>query len=177
MKTFITSAVLSLFFIIPCTQQATAQTTNQSTLFRLAEGFVRIAEPGQIADTLSVWGDINAPGRYIIPRGTTVVELISYARGPVGQRNIRQRADWNDQKIEISISRFDETTGQESIVSYEYRYSQAYPAMLRSFELQNDDIVSLEVITKPSFIDWIGVFSGIISATATTIIVVDRLTE
>ena len=176
MKTFITSAVLSLFFIMPLAQTTHAQTTD-SMLFRLSEGFVRIAEPGQIADTLSVWGDVNAPGRYIIPRGTTVGELISYARGPVGQRNIGQRADWNELRIEISISRFDENTGQERIFSYEHRYNEAYPADLRTFDLYSDDIVSLEVIAKPSFVDWLGVFSGIISATATTIIVVDRLTQ
>ena len=176
MKSFITAAALSLFFMLPLAQQTTAQTTD-SMLFRLSEGFVRIAEPGQIADTLSVWGDINAPGRYIIPRGTTVGELISYARGPVTQRNSGQRADWNEQRIEISISRFDENIGQERIYSYRYKYDQAYPAELRTFALESDDIVSLEIITKPAFIDWIGVFSGIISATATTIIVVDRLTQ
>jgi hypothetical protein len=176
MKTFITSVLLTLFFIVPFTQQADAQTTD-SMLFRLSEGFVRIAEPGQIADTLSVWGDVNAPGRYIIPRGTTVGELISYARGPVGQRNIGQRADWNELRIEISISRFDESTGEETIFNYKHKYNEAYPAELRRFKLESDDIVSLEVIAKPAFVDWIGVFSGIISATATTIIVVDRLTQ
>src|SRR6056297_3984756 len=102
MKTYITSAILTLFLLIPFTQQVNAQTTD-SMLFRLSEGFVRIAEPGQIADTLSVWGDINAPGRYIIPRGTTVGELISYARGPARQQG-GQRADWNEIRLEISIS-------------------------------------------------------------------------
>ena len=176
MKTFITAAALSLFFILPFAHQSSAQTTD-SMLFRLSEGFVRIAEPGQIADTLSVWGDVNAPGRYIIPRGTTVGELISYARGPVGQRNIGQRADWNQLRVEISISRFNEQNGTEQIYNYKYRYNEAYPAELRTFQLNSDDIVSLEVIAKPAFVDWIGVFSGIISATATTIIVVDRLTQ
>jgi hypothetical protein len=175
MKTYLTAVALSLFLILPLAQQASAQTTD-SMLFRLSEGFVRIAEPGQIADTLSVWGDVNAPGRYIIPRGTTVGELISYARGPSKQSG-GQRADWNEIRLEISISRFNENTGQEQIFNYKHRYDGAYPAELRTFRLESDDIVSLEVISKPAFVDWISVFSGIISATATTIIVVDRLTQ
>lgn len=176
MKSLLATLVITPFFLFPLTQKGVAQ-SGESVMFRLSEGFVRIAEPGQIADTLSVWGDINAPGRYIIPRGTTVHELISYARGPQASRSGGQRPDWNKVNLKISISRFEKNTGKESIITYEYKYSEPYPEELRQFSLQSDDIVGLEAERRPSFVDWIGVFSGIVSATATTIIVVDRLSQ
>lgn len=116
---FVFIIVLSL---VVFNQKASAQ-TGQSAMFRLSEGFVRIAEPGQIADTLSVWGDINAPGRYIIPRGTTVHELISYARGPIGSRTAGQNLDWSKVRLEINVSRFQENSGTESIFSYTHIYN------------------------------------------------------
>lgn len=145
--------------------------------FRLAEGFVRIAEPGQLSDTLSVWGDINAPGRYIVPRGIRVHELISHARGPVASRTAGQNLDWSKIRLEISISRFDRERGIETVETFEYRYDEPYSHELRNYILRGDDIVAIEVKRKPAFVDWLRVFSTVVSATATTIIVVDRLTN
>ncbi|MDZ7692700.1 MAG: hypothetical protein U5K69_16505 [Balneolaceae bacterium] len=58
------------------------QQLYQSQQFRLGDRIIRVAEPGQISDTLNVWGDINSPGRYLVPRGTSLPQLISYAFGP-----------------------------------------------------------------------------------------------
>lgn len=153
-----------------------AQTTT-SQMFRLSEGFVRIAEPGQITDTLSVWGDISAPGRYLVPRGTKVHELISYARGPIASRTAGQNLDWSKVRVQISISRNNVTTGEENVRLFTHRYDEPYPAELRDIVLRSDDLVSVEVLRKPAFVDWLRVFSTVASATATTIIVVDRLSN
>src|SRR5690625_7683850 len=79
-------SLLIVLFMISLPAASNAQTAASSQMFRLSEGFVRIAAPGQITDTLSVWGDISAPGRYVVPRGVKVHELIAYARGPVAAR-------------------------------------------------------------------------------------------
>lgn len=164
--------IITGLFTLP--QKADAQVTQA---FRLAEGFVRIAEPGQLADTLSVLGDINAPGRYIVPRGTRVHELISYARGPMpASRNVAQ-LDWTKTRVEVSISRYNREIGLEEANIFIYRYNETFPEGLREYILRSDDIVSLEVKQKPSFIDWLRVFSTVVSATATTIIVIDRLSN
>ena len=84
LKTFALGALLTVLFLAPELVQAqTTRDVPQSRMFRLGEGMVRIAEPGEIADTLNLWGDISAPGRYIVPRGTKLPDLISYARGPL----------------------------------------------------------------------------------------------
>lgn len=175
MKRTLLPALFTFLFLFPTVQHVFAQT--QSQVFRLSEGFVRIAESGQLADTLSVWGDINAPGRYIVPRGTTVHELISYARGPIGSRTAGQYLDWSEVRLELSISRYDTETGQENIDTFTYKYNEPYPAQLRNYQLRSDDIVSFEVKRKPAFVDWLRVFSTVVSATATTIIVIDRLSN
>lgn len=165
-----------LFFTLLPLKKVSAQQISES-LFRMAEGFVRIAEPGQLSDTLSVWGDVNSPGRYIVPRGTKVHELISYARGPIQSRQTIQNLDWSQLRLEISISRPQPNEDQDRVTSYEFRYDDPYPSELRDYRLGNDSIVSLEIKRKPSFVDWLRVVSSIVGTTATTIIIVDRLTE
>jgi hypothetical protein len=145
-------------------------------MFRLAEGFVRIAEPGQLADTLNVWGDVNAPGRYIVPRGTTAHELISYARGPVQSTGNNRQLDWSKLRVEVTISR-PRPNGDDSAQSYEFRYSEPLPGDLREIELGNDYLVSLEIKRKPAFVDWLRVISSVVGTTATAIIIVDRISE
>lgn len=168
-------SLLIVLFMISLPAASNAQTAASSQMFRLSEGFVRIAEPGQITDTLSVWGDISAPGRYVVPRGTKVHELISYARGPIASRTAGQNLDWSKVRIQISVSRYNQFTGTESVQTFTHRYNEPYPAELRDFLLRGDDLISVEVLRKPAFVDWLRVFSTVASATATTIIVVDRL--
>lgn len=169
----LTAAIL--FYLIVNIGTVAAQDINTS-MFRLAEGFVRIAEPGQLADTLNVWGDVNAPGRYIVPRGTTAHELISYARGPVQSRGSTQNLDWSKLRVEVTISQ-PNPSGDDRAQSYEFRYSEPLPGDLREVELGNDDLVSLEIKRKPAFVDWLRVISSIVGTTATAIIIVDRISE
>ncbi|WP_234571616.1 hypothetical protein [Rhodohalobacter sp. 614A] len=172
------SVILFLFLITTiCSQKVNAQNQFSQSLFRMAEGFVRIAEPGQLSDTLSVWGDVNSPGRYIVPRNTKVHELVSYARGPIQSRIAGQNLDWSKLRLEISISRPQGNGQPDEVASYEFMYNDPYPVDLRNYHLGNDYIVSVEVKRKPAFVDWLRVVSSIVGTTATTIIIVDRLTE
>ena len=139
---------------------------------------MRIAEPGQLADTLTVWGDISSPGRYIVPRGTKPHELIGYARGPqsrLGGNNQDVALDWSKLRLELSISTYDPDSGRETVQSYEFRYSEPFPAELREYALQNEQIVSLEVKRRPSLVDYLRVMGPILSVTTTSILLIDRL--
>lgn len=163
-----------IILLIPVT--LTAQ-INQTQAFRLAEGYARIAQPGQVADTLSVIGDLNAPGRYIVPRGMRIDEVIAHARGPVGTRFSVENIDWNKIRVETTISRYNSVTRTAGSKTFVFRYNETYPEEMWEYELKNGDIISVEVKRKAAFIDWLRVFSTVISATATTIIVVDRLSR
>lgn len=155
--------------------QAQQRTVPTSQQFRLAEGMIRIAEPGQLADTVSVWGDINAPGRYIIPRGTQVDQLISYARGPVSIRTGETILDWSRLRLDITISRYNKEEGTESSRSFRFHYNDSYPVELRDYPIQNDDIISMEIKRRPAFVDYVRVIAPVVSTVATTLLIIDRL--
>ena len=168
--------LLIVFSIALQTNSAKAQNIPQS-LFRMAEGFVRIAEPGVFADTVSVFGDINAPGRYILPRQTKIHELLGYARGPEGQRTGGQDAIWNDVRLEITVSKLNPSTGRRTQETFRFKYDGEYPDEFTNMSLGNDYIVSVRVRRPPAFIDYIRVVSTVAAATLTSIFLIDRLAE
>ena len=170
--------LLIIFSITLQNNSAKAQNIElPQSLFRMAEGFVRIAEPGVFADTVSVFGDINAPGRYILPRRTNIHELLGYARGPIQQRSSGQRADWGKIRLEITVSKLNQSTGRRNLERFKFKYDENYPEGFTDMVIGNDDIISVEVRRRPAFIDYLRVFSTIAAATATSILVVDRLSE
>ncbi len=168
-------AGLVLLMMLP--DLAAAQTVRElptSRMFRLGEGMVRIAEPGEIADTLSLWGDVTAPGRYIVPRGTTVPELISYARGPISLRTGETTLDWSQVRLEIAISRFNAESGIEEVFNFRYRYNEPLPVELREFQLRSDDMVSLQVRRRPIFKDYVEVAAPAVTLLLSIILIYDR---
>jgi len=169
------AAVVILILALPgIAESQTQRDIPQSQMFRLGEGVVRIAEPGEIADTLSLWGDVSAPGRYIVPRGTTVHELISYARGPISLRTGETTLDWSEVRLEVAISRVNPETGEEEVTNFRYRYNEPVPADMRGFKLQGDDMVSLQVRRRPIFRDYVQVIAPAVSLLLNAILLYDR---
>jgi hypothetical protein len=147
-------------------------------VFRLGEGMVRIAEPGQLADTLAVWGDVSNSGRYIVPRGTTPHELISYARGIQSRGSSDQiELDWSQRRIEINISTFNKQTGIETVERFTYRYNDPFPTELRTYQLQNDQIITVEVKRSATILDYIRFVAPVTTFIATTYFLIERLSE
>ena len=60
-----------------------------SAYAQIPEGFsdryIRVAEIGQLVDSVNVWGDVNSSGRYLIPEDTNLPELISFSFGFIEQ--------------------------------------------------------------------------------------------
>lgn len=172
---------LLVFFLLPMmfvlSQEAMAQSRGvpQSQLFRLGDGVVRIADERQLADSVNVWGDISNPGRYIVPRGTTVPDLLSYARGPVSLRTGDIILDWSEVRLEIAISRYNKEEGKEEAFRFVYRYNEPIPDDLRYFVIQNNDLVSLRVLRRPTFRDYVNVIAPSVSLLISTLVLWERL--
>ena len=170
--------LLILFSVAFQFNSAKAQNVNvPQSLFRMAEGFVRIAEPGVFADTVSVFGDVNAPGRYILPRQTKIHELLGYARGPAERSGGGQQAIWNDVRLEITVSKLNPSTGERTQETFKFKYDSEYPNEYTKMPLGNDYIVSVQVKRPPAFIDYVRVVSTVAAATLTSIFLIDRLSE
>lgn len=175
MKFFTGTILLTLFLMTAQSLEAQTRETPVSQQFRLAERIVRIAEPGQLADSVNVWGDVGSAGRYIIPRGTTIPLLLSYSFGPQTLRDGQTNLDWSKMRVEINIQEYDKENKVQTLEEFKYRFEEPFPDGMGDFVLKNGQTITVRVKRKPSFRDYVGVIAPVISALATSIVIVDRL--
>ena len=143
--------------------------------FRENQALVRIAEPGQLADTVNLWGDINAPGRYLIPRGTTVPELISYGKGFSSNRSGNTRMGWSRLRVLVTISQYNRSTDSDHTRLFQFKSTDPLPQGIRSYHLKNNEVVSLEVRRKPAFADYVGVVAPLVSIILTSVVIANQV--
>ena len=177
MKQVVKAALSILFFIIILSEFIFAQqrAVPQSQQFRLAERIIRIAEPGELTDSVNVWGDVGSAGRYLVPKGTQLHLLLTYALGPRTLRDGQTELDWSKMRVEVNVQYFDADSGAQIIERFEYRFEDPFPEGMRNFYLENNQTVTVRVKRKPSFVDYLRVFASTVSAIAGTILLVDRL--
>jgi len=168
-------AIGSINFLATDSSNAQTRQLTTSQQFRLAERVIRIAEPGELVDSVNVWGDVGSSGRYLIPKGTDLTKLLSYSFGPNTLRDGQTQIDWSKMRVEINIQEYDRENGGQSLTSFRYRFEEPFPDGMREFELKNNQTVTVRVKRKPSFRDYLGVFASTVSAVASTIILLDRL--
>jgi len=73
-----------LFFNLLGTGQAQdKERVGSNQIFSQQGGFYNYSENDKVNIEVSVWGYVKFPGKYIIPQGSTLVDLVSYAGGPV----------------------------------------------------------------------------------------------
>ena len=80
-----------------------------------------IGDPMGINIEVNLWGFVRYPGRYIVPVNTTLVDLLSYAGGPVENSNLeeirilRPQNDTLLQKSEVIRINYDDLMFQEKV--------------------------------------------------------------
>ena len=144
---------------------------------QLSDRYIRVAEPGQLVDSLNVWGDVNSSGRYLVPEGTNLPDLISFAFGYTSITGREVNIDWARTQVEVKVSRFDENRRIVEVAYFRYRYHDPEPIELWEFELQNNDIITLQVRRRPSIADYVGVIAPVLSVLTTSILLWDRLRD
>jgi hypothetical protein len=154
--------------------QAQQRGTPTSQQFRLGERIIRIAEPGQLVDSVNVWGDIGSSGRYLVPEGTTLPKLISYAFGPRTLRDGQTNLDWSQMRVEINIQEIDENNQVVNIKKFKYLFEKKFPEGFSGYIVQNNQTITIRIKRKPSFRDYLGVIAPVISSVATTLLIIDR---
>lgn len=158
------------------TETARAQNEIPVTLqYRLVEGIVQISKPGEESVLINLWGDVNAPGRFMVPTGTTLIELISFARGPASFRTGETTLDWSKLRVEINLSRRNKELNINEVVNFRFRYTQQLPPGILDFILQENDFITLEVKRRPAFVDYMRIIGPIATVAATMILLVDKL--
>lgn len=166
--------VFALIIITPSVYAQQSQ-LNLSQQFRLGDRIIRIAEPGQIADSINVWGDVASSGRYLIPKGTHLVELMSYAGGMISIRDGQTNLDWSKMRVEIYVHQYNSEKQKVDVTTFKYRFEEPFPEEMWSFKVENNQTITVRVKRKPSFRDYLGVFASTVTAIASTVILLDRL--
>lgn len=104
-----------------------------------------ISKPGEITMSINLWGYVRNPGRYEVPISTDLVQLLSYAGGPLAE------ADLASVKISRVVRRDDGIRTVEFVVN------------LRHLDKLDDKARGLEpgdtiFVDSPSFV-WRDVFN------------------
>lgn len=141
------------------------------------EALINLVEPGQLADTVNVWGDVGRTGRYLVPRDITLAQLLSYAGGPGSLRQNYRRAEslFSKTMVRVSISKYDEQSEREVSKHFSFRYSDRIPEEFRTYDLSNEEVVSVQVERTPTFLDYLGVVGTIVGSLTTTYLFYDRI--
>ncbi|MFH5830943.1 hypothetical protein [Halalkalibaculum sp. DA384] len=175
MKQTVTIAMFIAGMIITGTARAQDEMPAVTTQYRLVEGIVQLSKPGEESVLINLWGDVNAPGRFMVPTGTTLIELISFARGPASFRTGETTLDWSKLRVEVNVSRRNQELNIDEVVNFRFRYTQQLPAGMRDFVLQENDFITLEVKRRPAFVDYMRIIGPISTVVAAMILLVDKL--
>lgn len=158
-----------LFFCLPLFVQA------QFLEEGLSDRYIRVAEPGELVDSLNVWGDVASAGKYLVPEGTNLPDLISYSLGYTQLRGNETNIDWSKTQIEVKVSRYNKNNRLVEIAFFRYRYHDPEPVEMFEFDLKNNDIVTLQVRRKPSFTDYVNVVAPVVGVLATSFLLIENL--
>lgn len=141
------------------------------------EALIRLVEPGQLADTVNVWGDVGISGRYLVPRDMTIAQLISYAGGPNSIAGAQRGAEaaFAKSRIKVTLSKYDLNNQREVAKYFSFRYSEKVPQEFRTYNLSNEEIIIVEVERKPSFLDYLGVIGPILGTVTTSYFIYDQI--
>ena len=159
-----------LFFLFLSISTVCAQNTGFQD--NRNQGLIRIASTSQLADTLNVWGDVKESGKFLVPRGTNLTDLISYARGPVG---ITQGTAFDIINLEVYVARYNPQLNQFINNSFELKLNEPLPDGMVNYQLENGDIVTVKANRKATFRDYFTIIGPILSLGLSAILVFDRL--
>lgn len=172
MKSLCKPVLLLILIFVGWTAQLYAQLPTD-----ISDRYIRVAEFGELVDSINVWGDVNSGGRYLVPEGTNLPELISYSFGFTEIRDREASIDWAKLQIEVKVSRFNDESKMVEVAYFRYRYHDPEPPELWEFDLQNNDVVTLQVRRRPSIGDYVGVIAPILTVVTTSFLLIERLTE
>ncbi|MCP5061879.1 MAG: hypothetical protein GY936_05365 [Ignavibacteriae bacterium] len=120
-------------------------------------GFYDYSDPGSFNISISVWGFVKYPGRYVVPEYTTVVDLLSYVGGPTDDSNLD----------ELRIYRIDDNN-KEQMIAFDFNdlmWADGLDSKYRDVPaLRPSDIFVVPGEPRMYFLDYLSLTFGVISA-------------
>lgn len=72
-----------IFIPVILFSQVDRQKVGNESFFNQQGGFFNYGDKDNVNIDVNVWGFVKFPGKYLIPEGSTVQDLISYSGGPI----------------------------------------------------------------------------------------------
>jgi hypothetical protein len=176
---------LKLYLLVTLLLTSTLYTTAQEVPDRIYDQTPGLAgrgmanyvftRRGDLPIYVSVWGTARLPGRYEIPEGTDLGQLLSLAGGPgVDFRGFTVGVDYLGRqqqhrgKTHIRVSR---SIGGKNHIVLDQRIDMLLIDDIRNFILQDADVVMIDQVSR--FNVWDAM--SIISISASVILLLDRI--
>lgn len=157
---FLKIAPCVLVFTVLISSQSLAQIQQEFPQYR--PDIIRLAPTGVLADTINVWGAVTQRGRFMVPRGTTVVQMLSYTGGPGVGAGTTRLGDarsiygyYARPQVEIYLHRYDENEQQETLEIWVYRLRDPFPKGMRNYQLKNGEYVTVYIRTRPTRLQYV----------------------
>ena len=120
-----------------------------------AASYYYVSKPGELTMQVNIWGYVHNPGRYEVPTSTDLIQLVSYAGGPIQDAKMDQVKVSRFLKRETGISRGEFYVNLEDLSTVEQAKLTLYPG----------DTIYIE---HTSWVNWRDVFSIVGSAAIVT---------
>ncbi|MGD8781512.1 MAG: SLBB domain-containing protein [Ignavibacteria bacterium] len=134
-------------------------------------GFFDYSDPTTINFTVSVWGEVKYPGKYLVPVSTGVQDLLSYAGGPTVNSDLE----------DLRLYSIDFETNKEKLIKFsindllwgkDLQYSERNIPELRA-----NDILLIPRRDRLFFTEWFGIVSQTISLAISLTILILNITD
>lgn len=117
----ILAVILAAQLIMPCLVSCqTFPEERETKETRASKYYISLGPEDELMIKVNVWGQIAKPGQYLVPSGTDLVALLSYAGGPTENAKINdvrivRSSEENPKIISVDIKGYMETGDASSI--------------------------------------------------------------
>lgn len=92
-----------------------------------AASYFYVSKPGELTMQVNIWGFVHNPGRYEVPTSTDLIQLVSYAGGPIQDAKLDEVKVTRFLKRETGISRGEFFVNLDELSKVEQAKLTLYP--------------------------------------------------
>ncbi len=118
---------LSLVLSSPAAAQMSTGILAPDILRTSAASYYYVAKAGELTMQVNVWGFVKNPGRYEVPTSTDLIQLLSYAGGPLAEASIDDVRVTREAKGQTGSGAFQYTVDLEELAEVDQERLLIYP--------------------------------------------------
>ncbi len=128
MLTVVALAVLALLlWVSPGRAQLGSGGLSPQMPSASAAAYYYVSKPGELTMQVNVWGEVHQPGRYEVPSSTDLIQLLSYAGGPLQEADLGGVKVTRFLKRETGVSRGEFNVNLQDLSKVEQAKLTLYP--------------------------------------------------